>query len=295
MKLPTFRYFLSVAEHGSIRRAADQLHISASALTRQIQQLEHDFDCKLFERQKSGMQLTEEGHILQHHMQNTMYELDFARDEIRKLKDIVSGHVTYSSIEGTLSSWLLPATSSFHSLFPGVTFDAIIDSSDSTYHAVAANQVDFGIAILDKSYSGIEVLRTLETCFKIVVRPSHPIANNHQLPVEAIANYPLVLLNRSFYTRQLFDSLAAKAGIELDVMLSLNNIELIKSKVQGSDCVTVLPDYACQDEFKLGRLKGINLQQFGNTIRPTILFKKKGRRLTSATEKFLEVLENWEF
>ena len=82
IKSTTYKYFLTVSKVGSVRKAADILHISPSAISRQISCLEHNFKAKLIDRLASGIQLTEEGKILAHHMEKTIREIEIARFRI---------------------------------------------------------------------------------------------------------------------------------------------------------------------------------------------------------------------
>src|SRR2546422_2442453 len=61
MELPQLRYFVSVAEEQSVTKAAESLRVSQPAVTRQIHKLEGEVGMRLFNRSKSGMELTEEG------------------------------------------------------------------------------------------------------------------------------------------------------------------------------------------------------------------------------------------
>ena len=103
MHIASYRYFLAVAASGSIRQAAEELHVSASAISRQIQLLEHGFAAALFERRPSGMVLTEEGKILAAHMQRTMREMTLARAEMDALHGLLTGTVHFAASEGVMS------------------------------------------------------------------------------------------------------------------------------------------------------------------------------------------------
>lgn len=108
MQITAFQYFLSVAQSGSIRQAADDLHISASALSRQIQNLEHKFKVTLFERRTSGMFLTEEGQILAQHMRHTLRELELAQARISDIQGLQAGQIRFATIEGVVASGFFP-------------------------------------------------------------------------------------------------------------------------------------------------------------------------------------------
>ncbi len=77
MHAAVLRYFEAVAEDGSIRRASERLHISPSAVNRQILKLEDYLGTPLFERRPDGMRLTDAGRLVLRHAQATLQ--DFAR------------------------------------------------------------------------------------------------------------------------------------------------------------------------------------------------------------------------
>jgi len=129
MQISMLKYFLAVAETGSIRQASLTLHVSASAISRQIQNLEHSFQTTLFDRCADGMLLTEEGKILALHMQRTMREMELARAKIADLHGLTAGTVRYATIEGVVRAWLFPAIADFQSLYPLVKFKGVISGA----------------------------------------------------------------------------------------------------------------------------------------------------------------------
>ena len=100
MRFLTLRYFNEVARLGSIRKAADRLHVAPSAVSRQIAQLEHEVDAILFERSKGGVQLTVAGEVLARHSHGIFRDLDRARTGIDELRGLRRGEVNLWVIEG---------------------------------------------------------------------------------------------------------------------------------------------------------------------------------------------------
>jgi DNA-binding transcriptional LysR family regulator len=84
-RIQLLRYFLAVARSGSIRQAAESVHLSQPALTRRIQDLEGDLGVTLFERTPRGMALTRFGEVLLHYAQAIDLSCDFALKEINDL------------------------------------------------------------------------------------------------------------------------------------------------------------------------------------------------------------------
>lgn len=107
MRFLTLRYFNAVAKLGSIRKAADRLHVAPSAVSRQIAQLEHELDAILFERSKSGVRLTAAGEVLARQSHRIFRDLDRARAGIDDLRGLRRGDVSLWVIEGFVTG-LLP-------------------------------------------------------------------------------------------------------------------------------------------------------------------------------------------
>lgn len=292
MQISSFRYFLAVAETGSIRQAATNLHVSASAISRQIQNLEHSFKSALFERRTSGMILTEEGRIIEKHMRRTMREMELARAQIDDLHGLLAGTVSFSTIEGVASSWLLPAIVTFQKDYPGVRFDGRIAASNAVYHALTADQVDFGIALLGEPQPEIEIVERFETGFKAAISPDHDLAGRTTLYLNELVPYPLTMLSERFHTRQLLNAAGARRGLSFRIAFEMDHIELIKSFVQANNGITILPDYAVVNEVRSGTMAIADIHEGELPNSTTVLCIRKGRRLTKAADKFIDLLRN---
>src|SRR4029077_5530302 len=83
--LEELRSFLAVLEEGSLRRAAERLHISQPSLTRQMQLLEHDLGGRVLERTSAGVRPTSEGHALAEKARALLGYYDSTRAEARRL------------------------------------------------------------------------------------------------------------------------------------------------------------------------------------------------------------------
>jgi DNA-binding transcriptional LysR family regulator len=108
-RIQLLRYFLAVARSGSIRQAADSVHLSQPALTRRIQDLESDLGVTLFERTPRGMALTRFGEVVLHHAQAIDTSCDFA---LKEINDLATGETGELRI-GTGPAWafsLVPDT-----------------------------------------------------------------------------------------------------------------------------------------------------------------------------------------
>lgn len=287
MHILSFKYFLAVAETGSIRQAAMELHVSPSALSRQIQNLEHSFKTQLFDRRASGMRLTQEGGILALHMRRTVREMELARARIDNINDLVTGTIRYATIEGAMKTWLFPAITAFQKSFPEVVFEGQVVGSEAVYAAISADRVDFGIAMETELPLEIDTVERFDTRFMGVMTVNHPLAKQKSLTLAQITPHRLTMLSPRFQTRQLVNASVARQGLELQIVYELDHIEMLKFYVQVTGGITILPDYAVSDDVSSG-LVTVEIEPGELQSCATLLCRRRDRHLIQAADSFIE-------
>src|SRR5487761_2654850 len=120
--LVALRYFGETVRTGSMRQAAERLHVAASAVNRQILKLEDQLQCKLFDRLAEGVRLTAAGEVLYHHILRLERDLDQAISQIDDLRGLRRGHVAIASEDGIGRDFVPPVLAAFSRDFPRVTF-----------------------------------------------------------------------------------------------------------------------------------------------------------------------------
>ena len=120
------RFFLEVAKSGSVREASERLNIAASALSRQIQNLEHRVGVPLFERKPRGMALTAAGEIFVRYARAVALETDRLSSELDELRGIRRGKIRIATVEGVVADILIDVMADFRRRHDGVVFDLLI-------------------------------------------------------------------------------------------------------------------------------------------------------------------------
>ena len=137
MHAAVLRYFEAVAEEGSIRRASERLHISPSAVDRQILKLEDHLGTPLFERHPNGMRLTDAGQLVLRHTRATLHDFTRLRGDIDNLRGIVSGEVTIATLDSLTVHFLPEAVARFVAAHPAVQIRVIALDPVEAMHSVA--------------------------------------------------------------------------------------------------------------------------------------------------------------
>src|SRR5690606_26276738 len=143
--LIALRYFSVAAECGSIRLAADRVHVTPSAVSRRIAKLEHQLNTVLFERRASGVVLTASGEILASEIKAVFGQLSRVHELIGDLDGKRTGLVTLYCMEGAVESWVSKMVERYRSLYPGIRFDVRVSSTDQSIEALISGECDIAI------------------------------------------------------------------------------------------------------------------------------------------------------
>ncbi len=281
----SLRYFSAIARHGSIREAAEELHIAQSALSRQIQKLEEDFGAPLFQRHARGVKLTSAGEIFLRHAQTNLRQIERVRSEIDALKGLRRGLVSIQAIESLVPHLLPRAVTRFSERHPGINFEITIDGSDQVVAAV------IGLAF----YPPAE--RELETVFKMreplvaLMSARHPLAQRPRVSLADCVVYPIASPMRHTGSRILIDVACKAVGIHITPALETNAIQLRVRFVQVNHGITFLSRLSAWDSLRAGEVVAVPIRDRLVNSATIDAITHASRQLPLAAEEFLRFLQ----
>src|SRR5689334_12944771 len=161
--LIALRYFGETVRQGSMRQAAEALHVSGSAINRQILKLEDQLQCKLFERLPEGVRLTAAGEVLYRYILGLERDLNRATAEIDDLRGLRRGHVAIACEDGVARDFLPGVLAEFHASFPRVTYSVDVASGPDIVGAVIAGGTDIGIGLYPPFRNDISIEADITT------------------------------------------------------------------------------------------------------------------------------------
>jgi DNA-binding transcriptional LysR family regulator len=282
------RYFLQVAQSGSIRVAAEKLNIAPSAISRHIRNLEEELGLNLFERNARGVSLTEAGELYTRHAKTVFMDRERVRLEIDDLKGLRRGHIRISTIDGIVAGPLSNATSSFRKLHPGVTIHLRSTGTEMVNKAVREGEADVGIAYQSTPVEGIKIVLRLLDPLLLVVSSKHHLAKRNSVDFREVIEYPLALPESTFGIRMLINSACRAERIALRPSLETNSIEALRGFALSGAGVTMLHGLSISREIELGMLKGILFRQPILQRAWIEISTQEGRRLPPIVESFTE-------
>ena len=179
------RYFFEVAVTGSFRGAADRLHVAASAINRQVQILERELGCALFERGRGrgGVNLTAAGLILLKDVRAAMDAVEHGCNEIAALHGLRRGHVEIGINEGFATAYFPRFLAQFNKLHPEITFRVAVGGSRALIDWLLDSSCELVLAFNPPLRVGIEVLWRMDVETKLMMHKSHPLAARRNVKV----------------------------------------------------------------------------------------------------------------
>lgn len=290
MKLESLRYFHVTQQCGSIRKAAERLHIAPSAVSRQIAILERELGLGLFERKSAGVRTTAAGRLLAHHTQSIFRDIDRARSAIEDLKGLRVGEVTIYAMEGIVGDFLPALFLSFRTRFPGISFNLVLAPSDRIIEAVVHDEADIGITFNARPRQELSVVARYAEPVSCLVSPKHPLAREKSVTLQRLNEFPLALPDQAFGLRQLIDLAAKRRGITLNAMTTTNSLELTKRLAASGAAVAFMPRFTVSAEIANGSLRCIPVNEKPFQSAHSDVCIHKTRTMSAAGGEFLAAL-----
>jgi DNA-binding transcriptional LysR family regulator len=265
-------YLDEVARSGSIRKAAERLHISASAINRQLLALEEELGTPLFQRLPRKMILTAAGETLIHHVRQSFKELEWAQIKIEELKGLRRGEVTVAMMSGLAANLIPRAAADFRRANPRVKLhlQQMTRGEDIT-SAVASGDVDLGIGFDFEMRSALRSIASVTGRLGAVIAPGHPLADKSSLRLSDCMPHPMVIADDSTVIRPYLNDVFARAMVALQPVIETNSIEVMRQSAMMDQALTFLTPFDIETDLRSGRLVYIPVRELGQQTQTLML------------------------
>jgi DNA-binding transcriptional LysR family regulator len=292
MDLRQARTFVTVADLGTVSKAALRLRIAQPALSRQIQALEQELDIKLFDRVGRGLVLTGEGEQLLSDCRGLLGYAEALGERARLLRrgDIGVLKVAASPqfIEGVISGFLHQYTRRFPrvqvKLSEAIGWSdvrSMLEHGEIHLGQNLANAVQLGDGHFDSH--PLEPVEQLAAC-----HPKLMLGTGRVLAIEQLAPHPLLLLDTSYIFRRTFDAACRLAGLDLKIMLESRTPHTLLAMAEAGHGVAIVPSTLRAHRYSL-RIMGLTYRD--KPLRePLAVFWDKRRPLPRYATAFCKML-----
>lgn len=285
------KYFFTVANEGSIRKAAEKLNLAASALSRRITQIEEDLGVPMFERHARGLRLTDAGQIYFDYARTTLRQEAWVIGEIEAIKDLRRGQIRVVCVEGAIGGIMSDAIAEFRPRSPGVNLSVTRAGSTGVVRAVAADEAELGLAFDPPTHRDVMVIAEVPAPLYAVFAPGFSLPEG-PLSLADLASCPLAIPPDSSYgIRDVIDRVVRQnADIELDPPLLCDSVYGLSGFAMRGQGVSILPLCSVTDEVREGRLLIRPLDDAPLRDARLVLVGRRHRTLPPVARRFCGIL-----
>ena len=293
MNIQNFKIFSDLVESESFSRTAKLNGITQSAVSQQLRAMERHFKILIVDRSQKRFRLTNEGQKLHKSAQKILQIYNNLYIELQEMKKIISGTIHISTVYSIGLHGLPPYIKTFLSKFPKVNIRIEYRRASMVYEDILSNTIDLGLVAYAQKHKQLEILPYDNDTLILVVSPEHPLANKTSVNIKDLADQKFIGFEPDIPTRKATDAIFKEENIEIDPVMEFDNVETVKRAVEINAGIAVVPQTTVLREESQGTLKILNFKDRTYT-RPLALIHRKGRILTPAMRKLIELLTSKE-
>jgi DNA-binding transcriptional LysR family regulator len=248
MKIDTLgvQAFIAVAEHGSFHRAAQSLHITQTALSRRIQNLEAFLGIRLVERTTRSVSLTSIGHSFLPQARRSLTDLAMALVEIRETGKSLRGDVTIACVPTVGVHYLPRIVQQYAARHPDNRIRILDHASSDVVAAVLRREAEFGISMQGSREPGLTSIPLLKDRFVLVCRDDHALSGRTRLSWRQLEPHALILAGAESGNRPLLDLSLEKQEVTLRSFYEVQRSSTAVGMVAEGCGAAVVPELAVQ-------------------------------------------------
>jgi DNA-binding transcriptional LysR family regulator len=287
MELRHLRYFVAVADAGTVSRAAGQLNVTQPALSRQLRDLEEELGLPLFDRVGRRLSLTAEGEHLLERTREILRAADALRERARAVAGGQTGTLRLGATAQTLESLISGFLVGFRRSWPGIDVRLVEDGGVRLRARVARGELHLALGAVP---AGDELqARPLFPVWVLAVLPARQApARRKTLEVAELDGQSVLLLRRDFASRLRFDAACEAARVRPHVLLEGNDPHSLVSLARGGHGIAIVPSTTI---FGRGGLHVAPLVRGGRAVGGATAAVWDGRRhLPSYAQAFVDAL-----
>ncbi len=243
MKLHQVHYFVRVIELGGIKKAARDLGVVPSAVSKQLRLLEEELNTQLLKRMATGVEPTEAGKAFLAHSRLGLRHLDNAVEAARNAR--LSGVVSIGMASTTASILTQPLVAEMQLRYPAIRLHLVENLAGNLTSMLHMRQLDLAVLYQMDIGAGWSVIPVLSEALFLVARQGMlPFPDGRCLSMKELVGIPLALTSRSHGLRLLVEAAFRRMQIELVIGMEVDGLSTLMSIVRNNGYATIQPGAA---------------------------------------------------
>lgn len=259
MELRQLRYFLAVADFGSLSKAATQVFVAQSALSKQVADLEHELSVQLLFRSRTGVTLTEAGKTFYAYAQAILKQVEDAKSAVHSTPHSITGSVVLELPQSVSNALALPLLRAIRERLPKVSLHLNEELSGNLLGHLRQGHSDLGVYMKPEGDDLIFV-PIVEEDFYLISSLEGASPVSEPPPEVELANVGLIPLimpstKHGILTTAVLTEALNEIDLPLKIAAEINSAQILKTAVEANIAPTVMPYPLAAQEIEMGRLR----------------------------------------
>ena len=237
-QLQPYVYIDAVAKAGSIRKAAESLTISSTALNRRILALEAELGADIFERLSTGVRLSAAGELLLRHVRSQMSDMARVKSQIEDLRCSKRGHISIACSQAILTAFLPMQIALFRKKYPSVTFNVQLRDRAAAEKALVELSADLAIVFEPVALAEFQTLLSIKQPVCVIMPKDHVLANKEKVYLRDCLQHPIALPTKAFGVRALLEIRARQSSLTIVPDIEADSFEYLRYQTEQEGMLT---------------------------------------------------------
>jgi DNA-binding transcriptional LysR family regulator len=289
--METLALYCEVIRSGSFSLGAVAHHISQSAASQSIRQLESELGTVLIDRTKRPFMVTPEGRKFYDACQVMIEQFEKAKGEITKQREMLGGVVRVAVIYSVGLQDMGFYTQQFNTHYPQAKIRLAFLHPHEVVEAVINDEADIGILSFPTAHRSLKVIPWHDEPMVFVCHRSHALARKRLVTARELANEKFIAFEKNLAIRKAIDKALRQRGVKPEAAMEFDNIETIKQAITIQSGVSILPRSSVSREIENGMVAAVPLDM-SELVRPIGIIHRRQKLLTPITVKLIEFLQS---
>lgn len=288
--LQDYLFFNTIATAGSIRKAAESLTITSTALNRRLISMEDELGVELFERLPKGVRLSSAGEVFLHHVREQLTDIERVKSQISDLYGERKGHINIACSQALLPFFLPEQIAKYRNSHPKVTFKVQKRDRRLAEESLRNLSADLAIVFEPESLADFQILSISRQPTYALVSVDHPLAKKSIVKFSDCLQYPLALPSDEYGLRRILNKKADSLALKLEPMIESDSFEFLRHSTGFGEYISFQIEIGLPKHLEMMNLKAIPLDERDVPAGTLYLSHLKGRTLPVAAAKFSQQL-----
>lgn len=278
----SLRYFLTTIDRGSISRAAEELNVAPSAVSRMIKNLEREHHTALIERRARGVVPTEAGQLLAAYSRRLVADAERTVSDIADLRGVAQRRIAIAANQAFASELLPHVVRDLQADNPTLRVSLDVVTTDIVRKMVRDGAADLGVSFAIGRPEGVAVIRALRVPVVAAMAADHPLSSHQRLRLVDVLDYPIALMGPGSTLRSVIEHCAEVEHVQIKPTFTSNNVGVLQAYCASSRAVTFVGRYTVTRGTPADSLVTVPLAHGAESERTAYLLAMEGRDLPAS-------------